>query len=460
MDKKEHPNNSKEENTESLRNRMVNAGGWVAGGFIFSQLLRFGSNLILTRLLIPDMFGLMAVVTVIQMGLAMFSDVGLLQNIVQSPRGKESSFLNTAWLVQILRGCLLFLIMLLVSWLLVVAGDAGLLGKGVYSDPLLPDVLAVMSFNVLISGFSSTKLLTASREMLLMRVSFLELGCQFAGTIVMVIMAWINPTIWVLVIGSMIASTLNTLLSHFVIPGSCNRFEWDTSAFHEIFHFGKWIFLASIFGFLVNQGDRLLLGGLISSEMLGFYTIAFFLANALKLILMKINGLVFFPALSEVARERPYDMAGVYYKIRLRVDCITYILAGFLLVSGQSIIDILYDSRYSESGWMLEVLSISLMGTGLLVAGQCFLALGKARLLSFLIVIQALILFTMLPLMFGIFGIHGAIYVIALFPVLSGVVGWWFMYKLGLLDLRRELVMLPVVFVGVVSGEVFNYILS
>jgi len=62
--------------------------------------------------------------------------------------------------------------------------------------------------------------------------------------------------------------------------------------------------------------------------------------------------------------------------------------------------------------------------------------------------------------MFGIFGIHGAIYVIALFLVLSGVVVWWFMYKLRLLDLRRELVMLPVVFVGVVSGEVFNYILS
>jgi len=63
----------------------------------------------------------------------------------------------------------------------------------------------------------------------------------------------------------------------------------------------------------------------------------------------------------------------------------------------------------------------TLVGTGLLVAGQCFLALGKARLLSFLIVTQTLILFTMLPLMFGLFGMHGAIYVIALFPVLSGL---------------------------------------
>jgi len=446
--------------TNSLRDRMVNAGGWVAGAFIFSQLLRFGSNLILTRLLIPDMFGLMAVVTVIQMGLAMLSDVGLLQNVVQSKRGKEPLFLNTAWSVQVLRGCLLFLLMLLISWLLVVAGGAGLLGKGVYSDPLLPNVLMVMSLNVLISGFSSTKLLTASRDMLLMRVSCLELGCQLTGTIVMVTMALVNPTIWVLVVGSIIASGLNTLLSHFVIPGSSNRFEWDTSAFYEIFHFGKWIFLASIFGFLVNQGDRLLLGGLISAEMLGFYSVAYFLANALKLLLMKINGLVFFPALSEVARDRPQEMAGVYYKIRLRVDCITYLLAGFLFVTGQTIIDFLYDSRYSEAGWMLEVLSISLVGTGLLVAGQCFLALGKSRLLSFLVVIQTLILFTMLPLMFELFGIHGAIYVIALFPVLSGVLGWWFMYRLGLLDLRQEFVMLPVVFVGLASGEVFNYIFS
>ena len=113
------PNNTDTERKGRLRNRMIHAGGWVASAFVFGQVLRFGSNLILTRLLVPEMFGVMAIVTVVQIGLTMFSDVGLLQNVVQSRRGGESLFLNTVWVLQIVRGCLLFLIMLVVSWLLV-----------------------------------------------------------------------------------------------------------------------------------------------------------------------------------------------------------------------------------------------------------------------------------------------------------------------------------------------------
>ena len=51
-----------------------------------------------------------------------------------------------------------------------------------------------------------------------------------------------------------------------MIPGAANRFEWDSAAFQEIFHFGKWIFVATIFGFLMDSGDRLLLGGLVSPD--------------------------------------------------------------------------------------------------------------------------------------------------------------------------------------------------
>ena len=47
-------------------------------GHFLSQLMRFGGNLILTRLLLAEMFGVMAIVNVILAGLVMFSDIGLL----------------------------------------------------------------------------------------------------------------------------------------------------------------------------------------------------------------------------------------------------------------------------------------------------------------------------------------------------------------------------------------------
>src|SRR6267378_378285 len=96
-------------NPSSLRHRVLKAGLWSTAGFGLGLVIRFGSNLLMTRLLLPDMFGVMAIATTIMIGLSMFSDVGLRQSVVQSPRGGESSFLNTAWTIQVLRGVLIWL---------------------------------------------------------------------------------------------------------------------------------------------------------------------------------------------------------------------------------------------------------------------------------------------------------------------------------------------------------------
>ena len=80
---------------KTLKQRTVHSGSWVILGHFISQILRLGSNLIITRLLVPEMFGVMAIVTVLIAGSTMFSDIGLLQNIVHSKRGEERVYLNT-----------------------------------------------------------------------------------------------------------------------------------------------------------------------------------------------------------------------------------------------------------------------------------------------------------------------------------------------------------------------------
>jgi hypothetical protein len=66
-------------------------------------------NLILTRLLFPEAFGLMALVQVFLSGLQMFSDIGIQTSVIRSKRGEDPAFLDTAWTVQVLRGGLLWL---------------------------------------------------------------------------------------------------------------------------------------------------------------------------------------------------------------------------------------------------------------------------------------------------------------------------------------------------------------
>ena len=93
----------------SLNARFMRSSMFTMGGYVATQVLRLGSNLILTRILFPEAFGLMALVAVILQGLTMFSDVGVSPSIMQSKRGDDQQFLDTAWTIQVIRGTLLWL---------------------------------------------------------------------------------------------------------------------------------------------------------------------------------------------------------------------------------------------------------------------------------------------------------------------------------------------------------------
>lgn len=435
--------------TGTLKQRAVRSGSWVIFGHLGSQALRLGSNLILTRLLVPEMFGVMAIVTVIMAGLAMFSDVGLLQNIVQSKRGEERAYLNTAWTIQIIRGFLIFILALCASGILFYLGQSRFLPEGtVYSHEQLPLILAVVSITALISSFNSIQILVLNRKLMLGKVTLIELISQVAGIVVMLVWAWYQRDIWALVFGGIVSAVFKMVLSHRRDIGERCQLHWDKEAFNEIFHFGKWIFISSILGFLLSQGDRLILGFYISPEMLGIYSIAFFLAMALKGILKKVTSSVFYPMLSEVARERPEVLKETYYRIRTKVDFISMSAAGLLASTGHFIIDMLYDDRYTEAGWMLQILGLSTIFIGYGVAGVCLMAQGNAKSNMWLILIATLFLYISLPISYSYFGLPGAIVVIAINYLIDIPSTFYMLNKYHLLSLSKEFRMLPMLAVS------------
>src|SRR5690242_1016390 len=154
---------------------------WTMLGFGGGQVLRFGFNLILTHLLFPELFGLMALVYTIVTGLNLFCDAGLGATVVRDPRGGEPAFLNTAWTLQIIRGFGLAFFCVLVAWP----------AASFYADRRLLWILPVIGLSSIVSGFNSTSLFTCQRRMLVHRMVILELGAQILSGAIMVIWAWL-----------------------------------------------------------------------------------------------------------------------------------------------------------------------------------------------------------------------------------------------------------------------------
>lgn len=441
-------------NSPTLKHRFFRASGWAMGGHVISQVLRLGSNLIMTRLLAPDMFGVMSIAFVFITGLSLFSDLGVTQNVVQSRRGNDPAFLHTAWVVNILRGVLIcFLALLLSLGLHLAAAKHMVAPDSVYADDRLPMVLAVISFFVVIQGFESIRVSLAWRHLDLKRMIMFDMVTQILGLLIMLVWAVLDRTVWALVWGTLIGQLIRTLLSHRMLPGPSDRWAWDAEAFKEIFHFGKWIFISSILGFLAMNGDRLILGGLVGSDVLGQYSIAFFLATALQQLMSRLFTGVAFPALSEVVRNTPEKLKENYYKIRLRVDALALFSSGCLFVLGVPIIHVLYDQRYWGAGPMLEVLALSLIVAGYELAEQCYLALGLPKWLTLQKTIRMVVLYLAVPIAFSMYQLPGAIWaiVLSMFSVIP--VSIYVNSKLGILDIKKELIVIPFFLMGWLCGK-------
>jgi O-antigen/teichoic acid export membrane protein len=448
-------------NRSTLTQRVVRAGAWSLASYVVSFALRFGSNLFMTRQLVPEMFGVMAIAMMVLVGLALFSDVGLKPSIIQSKRGHEPSFLNTAWVVQILRGVVLWCFALLICVLVLLAAHLELFPKdSVYEHPSLPYVLAALSLTTVIAGFESTKLIEASRNLLLGSVTRIEIAAQLVGLIAMIAWVLIDRSIWALVAGSIASAMARTILSHSWLSGTPNHWRFDREAFYEIMNFGKWIFFSSVLYFLVSNGDRMTLGWYADAGTLGAYAIAFLIFSSIDQVLAKIIVDISFPALSEVARERPAKLTEVYYRFHGFLAAAAYFCCGLMAVSGQAIINVLYDRRYEQAGWMLQILALALAIIPLRLATQCFLVLGLARVYFHLNTIRMLALFVALPLGFHWAGVHGALWGIVFSYFSSAPLIIYYSSLHGLFKPRRELIALSGLLVGILSGEALNAVIA
>ena len=317
--------------------------------FAGHNILRLGSNLILTRILFPEAFGLMALVQVVLAGTAMFSDFGIRGAIVQNPRGDDPVFLNTAWTVQIGRGVFLGLAVILM---------AEPLGR-FYDEPQLTELLYFAAVIPVLQGFNSTRMATAGRHIALGRLTLLMLVSQALGIVVMIALAWYLESVWALLFGSVATALFQALLSHILLPGEHrDRLGFEKASAGALFSFGKYVFLATLASFFIQHGDRAILGKYVTLEELAIYNIGFFLAMVPLKFARKLNDVVIFPLYS---RRPPWEDESNRKRINKARFLLTIgLLAGTacLAVIGDFMVRLLYDPRYEGGGPVLVLIAV------------------------------------------------------------------------------------------------------
>jgi O-antigen/teichoic acid export membrane protein len=422
----------------SLRNRAVRASTWSVGGFVAAQALRMVSSLVLTRLLTPDLFGLMAITTIVQTTFGLLSDLGLRQAVVQNPRGSQPAFLDTIWGLQVIRGLIIWVFSTLTGLVIYVLAKSGVVpAESVYAAPLLPVLLFATGAVIAVDAFYSPKVYVAQRNMLLKGVTLIDLVCQVGALIVTLAFAWWHRSIWAIVIGGLASAFLHVWLTHRYLPGPPAKLKMDRDITREIVTFGRWIVISSSLGIFAANTDRLLLGSWVTPDVLGFYAVALSLFTVLMGAGDRMLGGIIFPMLSEAAREGGERFHSLYRKLHLPTDLIYLFASGGLFASAEWIVK-LFDPRYEEAGHMLKILSLSLVLAKYSLANNAYLAQGRTSWLSALNAVQLVGAWTIIPLGFHFFGLQGALIGIALRSLPMLPLNLYFNSRLGINDWKVE----------------------
>jgi O-antigen/teichoic acid export membrane protein len=421
----------------NLKRSAIRGTAWNTGGYAMAQLLRLGSSMVLTRLLVPEVYGLSALILTFSTAISMLTDVGLDTSIIRNARGTDPAFLNTAWTIQVIRGVVLFLIACLIAWPVSV----------IYAQPEVLKLLPALGVNMFITSLVSTRLSSQSRQLRLARVTMMDVATQILSIIVTISWASVSPTIWAIVAGILVGTVARTSLSHLILPGIPNRFAWDPTARSELVRFGRWIFVATAFTLLITQGDRLVLSTFVSLAVLGVYSIGAQLAQIATTMVGKVSSGVLFPLYSRIAEQGPELLRSRLLRVRRAALAGTLPMPVLLVAFGDQLVMLLYSNRFADAGWMVQLLSI---GTAFdiitLTMSPIILAQGDSFRHMVVVMIRGVLYLTLMILGGSLAGIQGLVGGVVLSQLLT--------YPILAIAIRKSGTWMPLLDLLAITGSI------
>lgn len=377
--------------------------GWTTGSYAVAQAFRLVNNVVLARLLAPELFGIMLIVNTLRTGVELLSDIGIGQNIISNKNGEDPDFYNTAWVLQIARGIILAIVCIAFTYPI----------SQFYNSQTIYKIIPVISSIFIMTGFQSISRFIAQKRLNVKSVSIYDIFVAVSTMVIHIICAIVTPTIWALVYGSVISSAVSMAASFFIVDGIRHSLRFSKAYAKEIMHFGKWILISTIIYFLSMNFDRLYLARSLPFQILGIYGVARSLADVISLLMARIGSLVIFPMVAAAGHSE-----GVLRE-KLARGRTTLLLGGAALVSlfvaaSDLVVFVLYDDRYALAALMLPVLALGVWFSILCtISESVLLGVGRPSYGAFANLAKLVWLAVGLPVGIAYFGVAGAILAMA-----------------------------------------------
>ncbi|UCC50644.1 MAG: MOP flippase family protein [Anaerolineaceae bacterium] len=420
---------------KSLQEQAVKGIAWSATRLWGRQLITFFVFLLLSRLLGPEAFGLVALASVFTAFVRIFLDQGFGAAIIQRS-DLEPEHLDTAFWFGIVVGLALTLGGI---------AAANLIAQ-LFEEPQLAPIVRWLSLTFLIAALSSTQIAILRRDLAFKSLAVRSTVATVGGGIVAVSFAFLGFGVWSLVAQNLVGSLLGVIFlwraSHWR-PG----FNFSKRHLSELYGFGLNVIGIKVLDFFNRRSDDFLIGYFLGPVALGYYTIAYRLLLVMLQLLTGITTAVSFPTFSRLQKE-PERMRSAFYKVTKVTSLIAFPAFVGILIVAPELVDVLYGSEWAPSVPVMQILAlIGILSSVTLFNNTVMKAAGKP---SWQLAIMSInmvfaVIGFLIVVRFGIVAVAAA-YVIT--GYLLAPLAYFAVHRLIRIDLRTYLLQYAIPLVG------------
>jgi O-antigen/teichoic acid export membrane protein len=383
--------------SSDLKSKVAQGSIFLSGGVFIENGARFIRNIILTRILLPEYFGLMATITAVVFTLEAFSEVGVRQSVIHNKKGGTPEFLNVAWWFSSLRGTILYAIAFLCTPFI----------ADFYNSPELLIPLRITCIVLLFNGMLSPRMHVLEKEMRFSLWVIVKQGSALVGVTSAIILSIYYRNIWPLVLGFIVEYALIFILSYVFVPFR-PRFSIDKYCRQELTKYARGMVGLPIFTAIFQRIDVFAIGKLLTMAELGLYSIAQGLAFLPIMAFSKIVRPIVLPFFSKIQNDTMALQKAFVLIIKIIALIIIPVIA-FCIIFSEQILSLFYGARYGAVAIPFSILMlyviIRIFST---VIMQLLFALGRPDLQRNFAFIRVLLGVSLIYPAIKIFGLSGA----------------------------------------------------
>lgn len=315
----------------------------------YSYVVRLARIAILARLLGPEAFGTFALAFVLLRGLDMATSFGPDRHLVQTEQCSDA-LVSSVWLFNVARGVVLAAVLY---------ACAPAYARWVDAANAIP-VIHVLSLVPVFIGLVNPTRFVAERELRFGRVSLYESFAATSEAVVTIALALIWRDVAALAWGFTGAAVANAAFSYVMLPLP-RRVRPSREALEQIFSVGRYFVVVGLGSFVMTQGDNLMIGAMLGATTLGYYVLAYEIAEAPTNAYSKIMSRVALPMFSRLQDHAARQKRVLEMWLRSQSLLVLPITFAFLSL-GPPVVLVLYGARMATAGVLLQALALCTFG--------------------------------------------------------------------------------------------------